>query len=143
MLDKYFSKAPYPAVITTIKVCGFTFFSINEKNGRLEPYQSRVDYFAMILSLSFSFFVTTTVFQNDDPARVVKSVILGLGLTFIWNITLVSAMLMKLCNVVGTRIFFIGIRNVIRLDEHVSLYKTRILSYPMFLVCFDTILRSL
>lgn len=134
MLEKYFSKAPYPVIVTFTKICGFAFFTISTKNGRFEPYQSRVDYFAMVVSFSFSLIVLSTIFYNDEPARLVKSVILGLGTTFMWNLTLVSAFVMKLCNVVGLRIFFSGIKNIIRIDNQVRWLMK--LCFGIYLIIF-------
>jgi hypothetical protein len=117
MFDKLFSKAPYQLILKTTKLFGFAFFSLDAPAGRLRFYRSRVDYFAMVVSLTFSFFIATTVFYNDDAPPMIKSVILAIGTVFIWNVTLISSLMIKICNIFGAKTLFEGLNSLHRIDR--------------------------
>jgi hypothetical protein len=128
MFDKLFSKAPYNLIIKTVKLFGFVFFSLDTSAGRLKFYRNRVDYFAIVVSLTFSFLIVSTVFYNDEPPMV-KSIILAMGIIFMWNLTIISSLVMKISNIFGARTSFEGLKSLSRIDVQASSFYVNFLDF--------------
>jgi hypothetical protein len=110
-------RSPQELLLWIAKISGYGFFSYSVVAGKFTFKRDWKDIFVMLLSFAFS----TCLFCLADGKTYVdlRSVVLNIGIAFVWNFVTFSSVSNKIVNVFGGRKCFSMLKNFNRVDRQV------------------------
>jgi hypothetical protein len=104
--------------IFILKICGFGFFTVKSSLNGLTYQKNILDYGFFVASFAFSFVLYDLEMSHSIDMNI-KSVILNIGTVFLFRVAMISVIITKVANMIGSREAFTIFQDFERINKKV------------------------